>query len=310
MRSFILLFVALFFSGMAVSQTRNDSLPDFVKWIQKQEHCISKINQKHNTFDVVVQIRKTFDGAKEEAKPASIAWNNDYENKQLYSITDIGIKVVELPIFTKATNINLIFYPKLEFHENNIPDNDKKKNTLAAGINTEFQWRIGSAWYTHPFITGSFDYKDDRIKDIETIQSKGLFSFSGSKSWEPGGQKKDKTDALIFRYYPYSGIEYYQTTKETGQRAAIWASRLFFELYPLSKYKYQYVQLTFDYSYRSIINDNLYDKGNMDWLAVALNFYPDGNGKLGVGLEYTQGEDPTSNFVKTKMLALGIKLKI
>ncbi len=281
---------------------KNDSLPELVKKIQGVTGWLTS----HG-----FQIRKTLDGSKSESKPAGIVWTNDYEARQFYSVLDVGIKLSEVSLFENpGSNISLLFYPKLEWHKNNIPDDDKKKNSLTGGVNTEFLWHIADRWYARPFVTGSFDYKNDYIKHLKTIQTKGYLSFSGQNTGEPGAQIKDKTLALRFRYYPYSGFEFYRSTDGSKKSGSMWANRLYFEFYPVSRFEYQYVQITFDYTYRKIMRDNLYNKGDMKWLSVGFNVFPDGKGKLGLGLEYSHGEDPFSNFVKTKSLVLGIKFKI
>ncbi|HLN94085.1 MAG TPA: hypothetical protein VK183_00520 [Flavobacterium sp.] len=299
MKTLFQLILAVFLFGIFPAYAQGDSIPGVVRTIQKS---VTWLGDHH------FMVRKTFDGAKDEAKPATATWNKDYENDRFYSIVDVAVKLYEFPVIER--DVDLLFYPKIEFHENTIPDESKRKNTLSGGINTELLCNLGSAWYTHPFVTGSFDYKTDRIKEIETIQAKSFLSFSGSKAGEPGAQIKDGTDALIFRYYPYSGFEYYQVTEGSGKRASMWVNRLYFDFFPFSRYHYTFVQLSFDYSYRSIIRDDLYAQGNVDWLAVSLIFFPDGKGNFGIGIDYSVGEDPSANFVKTDVLALGVKLKI
>lgn len=302
MKKLVLIALALISSLMANAQSSSrDSLPAFAKAIQDASKWLSDKN---------FQIRKTFDGSKEESKPMAISWNSDYENRKFYSVIDIGIKLSELPVFKKNNDFNLLFYPKLEWHRNTIDDDTKKKNNFTGGINTELLLKLGESWIAHPFIIGSFDYKNDRVKKIETTQAKAYLSFSGSKAGEPGYSIKDKTNALKFRYYPYVGIEQYTNLASPHKSAGMWAGRIFFEAYPVSRYMYNYVQLTFEYTHRWIISDNLYQKGNMRWLTAGLNFFPDGKGTLGIGLDYSYGEDPSSNFVDTKLLALGLKLKI
>lgn len=254
------------------------------------------------------QIRRTFDGTKSETKPAAIAWNSDYENKKFFTVIDAGIKLVDFELLPNST-VGWTAYPKLEWHRNTIDDDAKKKNNLSGGLGTEFLYN-GGQWYSRPVITGSFDYKKDFVKNLKTIQYTIFATFQGKKTGQPGGQAKGKNDELIFRYYPYSGFEQYRSIGQTGQKASMWANRLYIEFFPISNREYQYLQLTFDYTYRKVFSDNLYNNGNMEWLMLGLNFYPSGKTNLGLGLDYSQGEDPTSNFVKTKLLALGIKLKI
>jgi len=296
--------VLLLISTISVyaQEAKIDTLqPKFVKQINKATTWLSD-----NGF----QIRRTFDGSKNESKPSGISWNSDYENKKFFNVIDAGIKLSQLELFPNSVKVVLLFYPKVEWHRNTITDEDKRKNNLTGGLNSEFIWSIGDKWYENPYVTGSFDYKKDFVKDLKTTQTKGYFSFSGSKEGEPGAAVRNTTDDIVFRYYPYTGIEHYRSIGKTGQKASMWANRLYFELYPLSRYGYKYIQLSADFTYRKVFSDDLYNQGNLDWLVLSFNFYPGGSDKLGLGLDYSQGEDPTSNFIKTKLLALGIKLKI
>lgn len=300
----ILLVYTISFHGQA--QTRNDttvhlrvdSVPGFVRSIGKATKWLTDQN---------FALRKTLDGSKDEAKPASILWNSDYENKLFYVTVDAAVKIKEVTFLKRG---NLLFYPKVEWHKNGIPKDDKKKNNLTGGINAEYLVSFGDHWWQNPFLTGSFDYKNDFIKKLGTTQTKGFLSFSGSKTLEPGAKLNNSTNALVFRYYPYSGFEYYQSVNQHGQSATMWANRLYLEWYPLSRYYYQFMQITVDYTHRVILSDNLYGNASMNWLSIGLNIYPDGKGSIGLGLDYSRGEDPSSNFVKTNLLALGIKLKI
>jgi len=302
MKKIHLLVFSFMVSASAYAQTKADSLqPVLVQKINQASSWLSR-----NGF----QVRRSFDGSKEEAKPAAIAWNSDYENKKFYTLIDVGIKLTELEVLPNSEQVALLFYPKAEWHRNTINDDAKKKNNLMGGINTEFFWLIADHWYTRPLITASFDYKKDFVKDIKTTQTKGYLTFNGSKDGEPGAPVRNRTKAVVFKYFPYTGLEHYRNIGTSGQKASMWSNRLYFELYPLSSYQYQYIQLTFDYTCRKVFNDSLYNQGDMSWFSLGLNFFPGGNEKLGLGLDYSQGEDPSSNFVKTKLLALGIKLKI
>ncbi|QKJ28846.1 hypothetical protein HQ865_03440 [Mucilaginibacter mali] len=277
-----------------------DSIPNFVRGIGKISAALAKSN---------IALRRSFDGAKEEAKPASILWNNDYENKLYYTVLDMAVRVSELDLL-QTGHTSLVFYPKFEWHKNSIDKDDKKKNNLTGGINTEFLVSVANHWWAHPFITGSFDYKNDLVKSLETTQTKGFLSFSGSHNFEPGAPVRNDTKAVIFKYYPYTGLEYYNSINKGSQKASFWANRFYAELNPISRYQYNFMQITIDYTFRKVLNDNLYNMGNVHWLSIGANIYPDGKGNLGLGLDYSEGEDPSSNFTRTKMLALGIKLKI
>ncbi len=309
MKRLTLVLFAMMAAGLVQAQSRPDSVhtkpegqPKLITNIGKGEKWLS---------DYGFELRKTLDGSKNEQSPASIGLDNDYQNNAHYFVIDLGIKLLELPLLKKTSPAFLNIYPKFEWHKNGIPDATKTTNTVTGGVNSEFMWPLGDKhWWQRPYITSSFDYKNDMVKQIETTQTKGYLTFSGDSNLNPGSLTRTKGGVFILRYYPYSGFEYYQSIGKSEQSATFWANRFYMEFYPVSSLLYQYVQLTFDYTHRIAMKDNLYNQGDLNWLSIGFNIYPDGKGNIGVGLNYNKGEDPTSNFVKTDMLVLGLKLKI
>jgi len=253
-------------------------------------------------------LRKTLDGSKDEQKPATIMLNNDYENNFRYFTIDLGVKILEkTPV--NQDHILWTLFPKVEWHKDGIPKDDKKKNNVTAGLNSELVMTFADPWITRPVITSSYDYKDDLIKKIKTTQLKGFITFTGTKNFAPGASTRTKGHVLIFRYYPYLGFERYQDV-QNNTSASLFVKRIFAEFYPVSTLTHQHLQLTVDYAERTVMSDDLFKQGDMHWLSLGLNIYPDGKGKIGIGLDYSKGEDPSSNFVKTDRLALGLKLKL
>ncbi|WP_443939646.1 hypothetical protein [Pedobacter sp. MW01-1-1] len=301
----IVMFLLCFSIGKVImaQEVKHDS-------VTVQPPLVLKINQATSWLAKQgFQIRRTFDGSKNESKAAAISLNSDYENKKYFTVIDAGIKLADFELLPNSSVIWSIF-PKVEWHKNTINDDSKKKNNFSAGLGTELLLNKGEKWFSRPILTSSFDYKKDYVKDLKTTQTTAFLSFSGKNAGEPGAMIRGKNGSPILRYYPYTGIEYYHKMEGGKQNASMWASRLWFELYPLSSKEYQYIQLTFDFTYRKVFNDDLYQTGNMRWLILGFNFFPSGKTNLGLGLDYSYGEDPTSNFVKTDLLALGIKLKI
>lgn len=304
MKKTILITVGLFLAMASQAQTaKPDSVP-------AQPAFVLKINEATNWLSKQgFQLRRSFDGSRNESKSAAISWNSDYENNKFFTVIDAAIKLSEHELLPNSSFIWTAF-PKVEWHRNTIGDDAKKKNNLSGGIGTELFYNAGQNWYKRPFVVGTFDYKKDFVRAIKTTQTIGFLSFSGNNNGEPGAQVRGKNGAYIFRYYPYTGFEHYRTVGESRQKATMWANRLWFELYPLSNKDYEYLQFTFDLTYRNVLSDNLFNNGHMSWLILGLNFFPGGKDNIGIGLDYSTGEDPTSNFVKTQLLALGIKLKI
>lgn len=269
-----------------------------------------KIQKDFASETFKVAIRKSFDGAKEEQKAASILWNEDYKSDQHYFVIDAGIKIYEFDLTPKKWQRTQIFMsPVVEWHKDNIPDADKKKNNLSGGLNAELVHRAQSGhWYESPSATLSFSYKDDLIKKLNTLQSKLYLTFSGRRNGSPGASHR-VNDLLFFRYYPYLGFEQYNDLS-SKYLASYLIQRIYFDMYPVRDAANTFIQISFDYTHRVKTSDNLFNKQNQHWLSVALNFFPTGDEKFGIGVDYNRGADPNSNFVPTDRLSLGVKFKL
>jgi len=252
-------------------------------------------------------IRKGFSpSSKDDANPASAFWYKNFITNFSYTTVDVGAKYKGYE-FGKRKSSFLIF-PKMEWHKNEDTTSKSKNtcNTLTGGINIEYYYSVTPRFT--PFIAGIADYKDDYIKKLETIDLSAYVSIFCIPSFLPGSLRvrDPKSDGLIFRYYPYTGIEYYRSTGASAQSTSFWASRLSVELNPLPKY----LQFVFDYTYRVKISDNLYKQGDVFWLLVGVNHYFDAKHRLGIGLDYNEGSDPNNSFVRTNKIDLCFKLKV
>jgi hypothetical protein len=271
-----------------------------------------------------MSIRKTFEGSsKDEAKPGNIFYSYDYKEKQdVYNI-DLGIKVLEQSLFSNR-NVLLNLIPTLEYH---VDKRDTfKTNNASVGLNIQYQfWGITDTLTKKghdvaPYFLLSSNYQGDFVKDEEVLKVKGYLSVLSPFGLRPSVGTYNKSENLYFRYYPYVGYERYnKLTSEQRRTSSFGAARLFFELWPGSikkvtngdgavQYK-GYVQLTLDASVRVSIDDKLYSIGNNHWVSAGLNYYFLGMDKVGLGVEYSQGYDPTNNFVENKKLTIGIKIK-
>lgn len=256
-----------------------------------------------------VSLRRTFDGtSKDEQKPASINWIYDKENNYRYLTVDLGLKITEIELFPKR-NFIITIIPKLEWHKDESPSEEKKKNNLSGGVNIEYLPYAINSHYLVPFAIGSTDYKYDFIKQQGLLPVKIWLSAKSIRRWGPGSNINNEKGNLAFRYYLYTGMERYELLSKINKVSSFWSNRVFFELYPIPSESNNF-QITFDYSYRMQVKDELYTLDDMSWLSIAMNYYFDTKQRVGIGVDFNHGNDPTSEFVKTNKLALGIKLKL
>ncbi len=273
-------------------------------------------NKQDTTYDVLdwlsthgFSIRKGFTpSTTDNTSPASAFWYKDLETKFHYTLVDFGVQHKGVELFQKSITNTLSLYPTFEWHKDGDTSsaNKNNKNTLSVGGN--LQWMHAISPVCFPFINGSVSYKHDYLKKLETLNYSGYLSLFCVKPWLPGSMstRYPKTHQIIFRYYPYTGIESYNSTKTSSLSSSYWANRLTFELAPLPKH----VTIAFDYTYRVKLSDNLYRQGNVYWLTTSFNYYFDSKNRIGFGIEYNKGYDPNNSFTKTEKVDLGFKLKI
>lgn len=273
-----------------------------------------KKKEKEDFLDILSDkgfaIRKGFAATtKDDQQPASAFWYKDFQTQYHYTSVDLAIKHKGFEIDNKSNAKHpwsFIVAPKIEWHKNGDTSSGNKsfKNTLAGGLNLEYDYNFEN-WM--PFFTGSADYKNDYIKKNETIDFTGYASVFSRIKGLPGSQLRTrKTEELLFRYYLYSGFEYYKNTAKTSLSSSYWASKLSFEFNPIP----QYLQMTFEYTYRVKAADHLYKLGDLYWLCIGLNHYFAANKRIGIGFDYSRGNDPNNSFTKTNKIDFGVKIKV
>lgn len=276
---------------------------------QAKQNKIAKWFTDHN-----ISIRKSFTGSsKDEGKPAVFFWNKDFQNKTSYTTIDVGLKVAQIPFFNNSKHFIVTGFPKFEWHKDGAKGSTGAKNSISAGANMEVLYFKDPASLTNiqgPALTASYNYKNDYIKKVNTNEVNAYLSYFGEKAGMPGHSIRNKTDVYRFRYYPYIGFESYSKATEGSQNSQFWVARFFAEYFPISTKEKQFLQFTFDYSYRGVIHDKLYKMGTMNVVSAGINIYPNGTPNFGFGIDYQKGYDPANSFVKTDKFDVGIKVKL
>lgn len=252
-----------------------------------------------------VKVRKTFEGtSSDESKPASLLFNRDFASKTTFFTMDAGVKISDFSIGES----NLIVAPKIEYH---VDKRDTFKiNTFGFGGNLEWIADGKPLW-----VAGSVDYTSDQVKKQEFIKLKGNTSLFFTKCGLPGSTiRHRKLQASLFRYTIAGGFEYIKSVKnEKEGEATFFPLRLYFDFWPLpdrSDISKQYLLMTFEYTYRYLITGKLYGAGDKEWITTGLTFFPEGNSLWGIGLDYSNGYDASSNFAKIDRVVFSLKFKI
>lgn len=263
-------------------------------------------------------ITQTFDGSKNEKKPANFTYYNNHKSTNDFLKVDLAVKLSQLELL-KNTNSSLIFYPKIEWHKSN--DSTDIKNKLDGGLNVEYiPFGLKSpnlsddlpnkGLVISPCIQGTSSFKRNFIDKVYETKLVGQISLVSNYKFLPGYYFRDKKDNFRFRYYPYFGAEYNKipdliSEGETEEFSTFFI-RLFAELWILP----QTIQLTVDGTYREIINNSTFLRTSLPMFSSSINLYPGKQESLGIGFVYKNGYDSDSKFQLAQISSIKLVWKI
>lgn len=263
-------------------------------------------------------IRKTFDGSKNESKPASLGFKEDHRSNNDFLNLDVAVKLSELELL-EHTNSSLIFYPKVEWHKSN--DANGKINKAEAGLNAEFLPFQLKAYdlaaglpnpglVISPWLLGTSAFKRNFVDKAYETKLTGQLSLASTYPFLPGAIIRNSNKAFIGRYYPYVGYEYNKIpdliVKDKDEKFSTYFLRLFAEAWILP----QTLQLTADGTYRKIINNSTALKDDLPIVIVAANYYPGAQEVIGIGYEYKNGYDPENKYILTRTSSIKLTIKL
>lgn len=296
----LLLFIIFFSSSRSFSQ--DSTFIKMNKWLTDKNFAI----------------RRTFDGSKNENKPASISFHENHKTKNDFLNIDLAVKLSELELLKKRNSV-LIFYPKIEWHKST--DSSDIKNKLDGGINFEYiPFGIKSpnlpsnlpnkGLKLAPWFQGISSYKRNFIDGVFETKLALQLSLSSNYNFLPGSSIRDKNDNFRARYYPYFGLEYNRfpdlLTEGITEKFSTYFIRLFVEVWILP----QKLQLNIDGTYREIINNSSTLRKSLPTLSTSLYLYVGKQESLGIGYEYKHGYDNDSKFQLVQISSLKLSYKI
>jgi hypothetical protein len=263
-------------------------------------------------------IRQTFDGSKNENKPASLSYQENHKSAKDFLNVDLAIKLSELELLKNKSSV-LIFYPKVEWHKSN--DSTDIKNKLDGGVNFEFipfglkSPNLSSdlpnkGLIISPWFQGTSSYKRNFIDGVYETKLAFQLSLVSNYKFLPGYSFRDSNDNFRARYYPYIGVEFNHLpdliTKEVTEEFSTYFVRLFAEIWIIP----QTLQLNIDGTYREIINNETSLRKSLPILASSIYLYPGKQESLGIGFEYKHGYDNNSRFQLVQISSLKLAWKI
>lgn len=263
-------------------------------------------------------IRKTFDGSKNENKPAGVSFQENHKSNNDFFNIDIALKLSQLELLENKKS-SLIIYPKLEWHKST--DSTDLKNKIDAGINFEYipfglkapnlpDGLPNDGLKVSPWFQGTSSFKRNFISNSNEMKFTFQVSLASNYQFLPGSEIRDSKGNFRARYYPYLGVEHYNLPNfnATGNTEifSTYYFRLFSEIWILP----QSLQLTLDGTYRQVLDNNTSIRKKLPLLSTSIYFYPGKQENFAIGYEYLHGynNDNTFNLVQISSLKLAWKI--
>ncbi len=258
-----------------------------------------------------MSVRRTFDGSKDENKPANVTWiGRDAANGKAFWDINAAIKLVEIPFGPKARPEAFILYPAIEWH---------RQTTIVTPVN-KGSGKLALEWFplpstghtVVPFATANVQYTRDWEKQTWSTSAAVLGSLWSKKPWLPGAITRlaDLTQAV--RYYVYLGAEYYDKVPVVaGEPLYTGLARFSGEWNWLSWHDptYRITQVLLEYTYRRRLSGDDGINHRLGLTAIEANLYLDRKSNVAIGYRYQRGDDPVKDFAYDEQSSVGLKFK-
>ncbi|TYP99232.1 hypothetical protein C7447_102554 [Tenacibaculum adriaticum] len=276
--------------------------------------------QDSNTFFNQITLRKSFQSKNDKAEPAIITYSKP-KNKNESWLLNAAIGINVLPNTTKALTLS----PYIEYHKNTLID--KEQENFQTGLALEWQLRNISTKKWTPVFISSLKYNEDKIKNISSFQGNYYFTpLLKGKAKDPKyfyipNTVVDFGKLFQFVYSPYIGIENENrfSTEDSSDKGYIY--RAYFRitsnisLFPSCEKLKEKFEFNIDWQYRYNIQENVDNLNKFKHKYFTANFNyiffttQDGKKSAKIGLDYTNGENPSKNFEEQSFYAVNLKIK-
>ena len=246
-----------------------------------------------------VEVRKSFAAASQQNKPATFTWVSES------SPTDIAFASIDAAIrYAVDTAISLgtvIGGPVFEWHRLTKEDGETDRVSIGtAGELAVTPVRLG--WLGSPFLVASGSYEIDRVGDADGLTAATALTFYSSADWAPGSQTRLFANGM-FRYYPWVGVERRAQVSDSISGVSFAFAKVTGELWP----HIGRMQILASYLMRGELGDAQL-KGGLDQLSISANLYF-ADERVGFGMEFENGENPSEGFAIVDRLTVGFKVK-
>lgn len=233
------------------------------------------------------------------------------ESKPTVVTAGLGIlgKIIDRPLIT--------FGPSFEYLRNT--DLTKPVDSVKAGAAAEWQLRDATVGARNSAIViAKANYVGDRVKDTDGFQALALYThvFDGKRRWLLPNNEHAFHPEFSVLYSPDAGLEYENdggSTQATPGHAVRAVAEVTVSAYPLKNTLDHRWEFTASISSRSDMVKTLDypDREHVLWTA-GVNFYllKQATRTAGVGLTFTDGQDPSKGFAQQRFWQFGFRVQL
>jgi len=247
--------------------------------------------------DKNISIRNSFEGTKNENKPAFFQLNRNFVNDSLSNNSiDIGFKIGEIGL------ANIIeVYPVVEWHRrivNRDLQNKNSENKLSGSLKTEIFGFGRDKSVTILTIKASQDFKDSNVETFTGLE----FTLFGVTDDTPNTINKKNSEKILFKFIPYVGGENFTGFSEEFDSFELLKARIYSELNP---FRSDILTFITNYTFRSDFGGKM---GNLMFYELQANYKI--TNQFSVSLDYENGRRPEYEFNREHTFKFGIGIKI
>jgi hypothetical protein len=264
------------------------------------------------------EIKKRFDGGKDEQEAAQIAIVAPEGLSRRYVQADAALRV-RLP-GRQTDRTTLIVRPVLEYHvaDKEAIRKNRAVHQLAPGLTAEYYLNGDSALM--PYVTVKWAETRNFLDDRWEGSVAGFASVYSGWKYGPGAPLSNGM-FRVGRYTPFVGIEHFDSVaiKDGTQELAPSFSgsfltyRLFVQWYPFNRRVF-IDQIPFAIEVDGVVRQRLTDSDVVPQvirsLSASATWYFVSRQRVGIGLSGEFGRTPVTNFVNQERIVLALRVKL
>jgi hypothetical protein len=253
-------------------------------------------------------VRNRFDKTYNQNAPAVFSFQQGSSGSS--SLVNIGIKAPETECYPFGGGTLLGFSPVIEYARNS--DRDNKIN----------RWKVGLDAYIAPDISRYIDLplvfsaRVARDQEKQVTTGNGSLLLAPRPKWEAVAPWFHTVwvgagNGVFWDFRPYFGVEEYGhvSTADGTHDLTYSLTKVYAELWPMRHLPLERLQLTAEYEYRHQVDGRTPPLTNVRLLSAGATYYLDAEESFGLGISYSKGEDPDSDFVRDEITQVALKVK-